>query len=529
MLIKARTRFEFLVLVVASAVLTATFFVVPTPPVEAREPGLVRVDAGLLRGEVSDDHVRFSRIPYAAPPVGERRWRPPALPAPWQGVRDATAIADPCPQPANDGTDLIVGREDCLTLDVVRPRTNRHGPLPVVVWLHGGELTSGAAAEYDGARLAVGGDVVVVTLNYRLGALGFLSNPVLDAEGTVSGNYGLLDQAEALRWVRRNIDRFGGDPREVTLAGQSSGARSVCTHLASPGSRGLFHRAITQSGACSTEVMTKPDADAKGDQAIAEVRCADAGTDHDIADCLRNVSPAALLATLADVGHPLGDRRDAAWGPVAQTPYLPWQPSTALRYGLAADVPLLAGSTRHEARGPVLGRLPDLTEDRYHQLLAALLGADSAAVLAEYPTAEFDSPALALAAVLTDRNYACPTLTTAQAARRHGPVYTYEFREEAGPIDGMAYGAFHSWDLPFLFDVSIRNSQYPPLTPNQQRLSQTMIDYWSNFAHTGKPSRPGHPAWPTFNTGQTVIGLSADQIRPTDYATEHRCRFWTSL
>ncbi|WP_152361107.1 carboxylesterase/lipase family protein [Microlunatus speluncae] len=518
-----------LLLAITSAALAAILVVLPAPAAEAQGQGLVRVDTGWLRGEVGEDHVRFTKIPYASPPIGERRWRRPAPPAAWSGVRDATVPADPCPQPANDGTELIIGLEDCLTLDVVRPRTDRRGRLPVVVWLHGGELTSGAAAEYDGARLAVHGDVVVVTINYRLGALGFLANPVLDAEGTVSGNYGLLDQAEALRWVRRNIDRFGGDPGKITLAGQSSGARSVCTQLASPGSRGLFHRAITQSGACSTEVMTKITADAKGDRAIEEVGCADAGSHRDVTACLRRVPLADLLRTLRGVGHPLGDRRDAAWGPVAGTPYLPWQPATALHYGLTADVPLLVGSTRHEARGVVLNALPDLTEDRYALLLRTLLGADSDAVLAEYPANEFDSPALALATVLTDRNYACPALTTAQSARRHGPVYAYEFREEAGPIDGTLYGAYHSWDLPFLFDVSIRNSQFPPLTAQQQRLSRTMIDYWSSFAHTGKPNRPGLPAWPAFNTGGTVLGLSADRIRPTSYAAEHRCQFWAAL
>ncbi|MQA82547.1 MAG: carboxylesterase family protein [Streptosporangiales bacterium] len=502
----------------------------PVPQAAAHDKALVRVDAGWVRGEIDGNHTTFSGIPYAAPPVDERRWRPPAPPAPWRGVRDATEPATSCPQATYDESNPIAGREDCLTVDVVRPRAHRHGLRPVVVWLHGGELTSGASAEYDGARLAVGGDVVVVTVNYRLGALGFLSSPALDAEGTFSGNYGLLDQAEALRWVQRNIARFSGDPERVTLAGQSSGARSVCTHLASPGSRGLFHRAITQSGACATEVMTKPAADAKGTQALEEIGCADAGTNRDIAACLREVPVTThLLNVLGDVGNPLGDRRNAAWGPVAGTPYLPLQPATALRHGLTTDVPLLLGSTRHEARGPVLGRFPDLPEDRYVNILRDLLGADADPVLAEYPAAEFDSPALALSTVITDRNYACPTLTTARAARRHVPTYAYELREEASPIDGVDYGAYHSWDLPFLFDVSIPNSQFPPLAPKQRRLSATMIDYWSAFAHAGDPNRHGVPTWPAFGTANTVIGLSTDGIRPTTYATEHRCRFWAGM
>jgi para-nitrobenzyl esterase len=397
-----------------------------------------------------------------------------------------------------------------------------------VVWLHGGELTSGSSRDYDGARLATGGGVIVVTVNYRLGALGFLSTPALDAEGTTSGNYGLLDQAGALRWVQRNVARFGGDPRRVTLAGQSSGARSVCTHLASPGSRGLFDRAITQSGACATEVMTKVAADTNGARATEEVGCA-AASDLEVVACLREVPVTRLRTALSDVGHPLGDRRDAAWGPVAGTPYLPWQPATALEHGLTAAVPLLLGTTRHEARGPVLGGLPDLTENQYVNIIGTLLGENADAVLSEYPAGDFDSAALALSAVITDRNYACPTLATARSARRHVPTYAYELREEASPIDGVAYGAFHGWDLPFLFDVSIPYSQYPPLTAEQRRLSTTMIGYWSAFARAADPYHHKAPRWPAFGAGNRVVGLSTDGILPTAFAAEHRCQFWADL
>ena len=221
----------------------------PRPP----EPGVVRIDSGWLRGSVADDHVTYTGIPYAAPPVGERRWQPPARPRPWHGIRDATTPSPFCPQ-GNSFTG-IVGQEDCLYLDVTVPTNVERGErLPVLVWLYGGGFGSGGAREVDGARFATAGDVIVVTINYRLGALGFLSAPALDTAG---GNYGLMDQAEALRWVRRNAARFGGDPGNVTLAGQSAGARAVCAHLASPGSRGLFHRAITQSGACDNAVCVE--------------------------------------------------------------------------------------------------------------------------------------------------------------------------------------------------------------------------------------------------------------------------------
>ncbi len=345
-----------------TAVVSAALTVVPAatsaPP--DPDPTVVRTDAGYVRGVADEDVVRFSGVPYAAPPTGDRRWTAPRPPRPWPGVRDATAPAASCPQAGYDEEfdPIVEGDEDCLYVDVVAPARARHdGRLPVVVWLHGGNLASGGAAEFDGARLAGGGDVVVVTVNYRLGALGFLSAGALDAEGTTSGNYGLLDQAEALRWVRRNAAAFGGDPRRVTLAGQSAGARSVCTHLASPGSRRLFQQAIVQSGACANPVMKKADADHKGAEAIRTLGCADAGGARDVAECLRAAPVSDLVLELAGSGPPVtAERREDLWGPVAGTPYLPLQPIDAIRRGSAAGIPLLVGSTHDEMRGIVLGR-----------------------------------------------------------------------------------------------------------------------------------------------------------------------------
>ncbi|SEE54629.1 carboxylesterase/lipase family protein [Jiangella alba] len=516
------------------------------------DPGVVRIDAGRLRGTVADDHVRYSAIPYAAPPVGERRWRPPAGVRPWRGVRDAMTPSPYCPQGGMQG---VVGQEDCLYLDVTVPaRAGRGDRLPVLVWLHGGGFTSGGAREYDAARLATAGDVIVVSVNYRLGALGFLSAPALDTAG---GNYGLMDQAAALRWVRRNASRFGGDPGNVTLAGQSAGARSVCAQLASPDARGMFDRAIVQSGACDNPVPDLAAAQAFGERATADLGCADAdatgtaaadasgtaadaagtagtaafaaGT-ADVAGCLRDVAPEQLVRVLARAGTDLTSRvADGPWNPVAGTPSLPVQPGDALRDGSAARVPLLTGAARDEMRAFVVGET--VTADDHRAAVTGLFGADAETVLAEYPPG--DDPAVALATVLTDwggRIGACPALRTADAAAVHQPVYAYEFAEDSREVvDGFPMGAFHGLELSYLWDLDMAWDPYPPLDADQQRLSATMIDYWTAFARTGDPNGPGRPVWPEFGATGAVLGLSSAAVAPTPFAADHRCDLWAAL
>ena len=484
--------------------------------------GVVRVDTGWLRGTVSEDHATYTNIPYAAPPVGERRWRPPTRPNRWSGVRDATTKSPLCPQ--LDG-EVVVGREDCLYLDVTVPRRTRHEDrLPVLVWLHGGGLTSGGAQQFDGTDLATAGGMIVVTINYRLGALGFLSTPELDSSG---GNYGLMDQAAALRWVQRNAARLGGDKRNVTLAGQSGGARSVCAHLASRTSRRLFDRAISQSGACDNRVPTRSEARGFGARATDELGCTSAA---DVAACLRRRSPERLVATLAGVGLDLTDRvSDRPWNPVAGTWFLPGQPADALRNGSAARVPLLVGGTRDEMRGFVAARAPRLTADEYRVKLAEAFGDEAGGVLAEYPVADYVSPALALATVLGDWGGAigaCPVLRTADAAAGHQPVYAYEFAEDSGQsFGGLPLGAYHGLDLSYLWTLTGQHS-YPELTPEQEQLSATLVEYWAAFARTGNPNGPERPQWPEFGNTDTMIRLSTRGIVPTPFADDHRCGFW---
>ena len=502
------------------AVLAALIPAAPAAAAPPSDPTVVRVDSGWVRGQVSAGTVRFQGVPYAAPPVGPLRWTAPRPAAAWSGIRDATAPGNRCSQPTRNPEAPVAGSEDCLFLNVTRPA--RPGRVPVIVWLYGGGMKSGAGDDYDPTRLVTTGDVMVVTLNYRLGALGFLSHPAL---GAGSGNYGLQDQTAALRWVRRNAAAFGGDPHQVTLAGQSAGARSVCAQLASPGSRGLFQRAIVQSGACTNEVMTKPLADQKGARATREVGCAGV---PDVAGCLRRTGVAELLRTLPGVGTAVtGTVKDDAWGPVTGTSFLPWQPGTAIRFGAAAGVPLLIGSTHDEMRGFVpnaydLAGKP-LTAEGYAAALTEAFGDHAAAVQARYPVGEHARPVLALSAVLTDwggRLGACPTLATARAAARYAPVYSYELTQDSGDvIGGIPFGAAHSSDLPYLFEL-------PWAKPAPAELSATMVGYWSAFARHGDPNGGGRPAWRPFRSGGTVLGLSTASIGPIPFAADHQCGFW---
>ncbi len=494
---------------------------------DADRPGFVRVQSGLLHGDVADDHIAWSGIPYAAPPVGSLRWRPPAPPERWRGVREATTPSPLCPQ-GGDAEGEVLGQEDCLVLDVTVPRDAERGDrLPVLVWLHGGGLDSGGAQRFDGAGLAARGDLVVVTINYRLGALGFLSTPAL---GRDSGNYGLMDQAAALRWVRQNIVRFGGDRQNVTLAGQSGGARAICAQLASPLSRGLFDRAILQSGACDNDVLTRADGHMFGERAIADLDC---DTGADVATCLRGRSASRLVGTLDGVGYDLTGRvSDRPWNPVAGTSTLPMQPGKALRKGAAARVPLLIGATRDEMRGFVFALARDISAQQYEAMVTGTFPDDAAAVLQEYPAESYERPALALAAVLTDwggQIGTCPVLRDAKAAARHQPVFAYEFAESSGPgPGGFPLGAYHGTDLPYVWQLN-GDAQYPPLTPSQELLSATMIDYWAAFARTGDPNGADRPHWPEVGRAGTVQGLSTAGIAPTPFAENHHCGLWADV
>jgi para-nitrobenzyl esterase len=404
------------------------------------------------------------------------------------------------------------------------------GGLPVLVWIHGGGLTEDASRNYDGAKLAADG-VVVVTINYRLGALGFLAHPALASRpGGPAGNYGLMDQQAALRWVQDNIDQFGGDPQNVTIAGQSAGGLSVLAQMVSTGARGLFQRAIVQSGAFALNQQSLATAEATGEAFAAQAGCPD-----QTAQCLRNLPVADLVGTLFS-GIP-----GVVDGKVLTEPI-----GTALAGGQFAHVPFLNGTNHDEeaifvdalgvaVSGGTFVQIPEgnmLTPGGYQNDIAAVLGvpaARAAAIAAEYPLSAYASPNAAFTALVGDANFACPALQLDQLASQRAPTFAYEFNDENAPqlYAPLPLGATHSSELQYLFDLP--NVPFPgTLNAGQQALAASMRTAWANFAATGNPASAAVP-WPTFGDSAQMLSLVPPQPQiETDFAARHHCAFWAA-
>ena len=502
-----------------------------TPPQAETDPSLVHTTAGTVHGVVESDHRLFAGIPYAAPPVGPLRFQPPAPATAWKGVRDASKPGPRCIQ--DPGGDLEFGRqsdEDCLTLNVWTPVATG-APKPVMVWIHGGSFTGGSGKTYDGKWLVSRGDIIVVTINYRLGTLGFLAHPALGPPGDV-GNYGLEDQQAALRWVRDNIANFGGDPAKVTLAGQSAGGMSVCDHLVAPGSKGLFRAAIIQSAPCGAQADL-PKAEQSSLDYAARAGCGDPKT---AADCLRSLPVDKLRepVTFYSIGQ------DKLPGPVTGTAALPVDPVAAIADDQAARVPVLIGTNRDEFTLFValqylrLGK--SYTVEQYPDLLRETFGANAVAVGERYPLDDYDGNVPeAYSAAVTDGVWACVSERMSYDLARVGPVFAYEFNDRDAPTPEsmrtlpFPVGASHSLELRFLFEVG----DAPALDPAQQSLSDQMIDYWSRFVTDGVPQAEGQPDWPALGAdldAQPWMSLQPDGSRVvTTFDESHQCSFWANL
>jgi para-nitrobenzyl esterase len=498
------------------------------------DPAVVRTDKGLVRGTVNDDHRLFQGIPYAKPPTGESRWRPPQPAAPWKGVYDATQPRSQCAQPAASYGGEATYVEDCLYLNVTAPTaTPRKGKrgLPVMVWVHGGSNITGNGANYDASKLAVDGDVVVVTINYRLGVLGWLAHTGLESGADrryQAGNYGLLDQQAALRWVRHNITAWGGDPRNVTLFGESAGAADTCANLASPTAAGLFHKAIPQSYGCASPARSESGAESDGTELAAAVGCGDQGSPAETARCLRAVPSRTLLEAF--------QAADMNAGPVAGGDHvLPMQPRQALERGRFHRVPVMHGNTLDEMRLYVALSYPQpITAAQYEEIVRTTYGTNADRVLALYPAANYPEPRIALAAIQTDFGgplSTCGHLDALRLFARAGvPTYGYQFADRDAPplidVPGFDEGAEHATELTYLFPGLLGE-----LTEPQQRLSDAMVAYWTSFARTGKPATAQAPGWPRFRTSADVLTLAPGPrgIHPTDTAKQSNCAFWNSL
>jgi len=491
----------------------------PVSPSQGQSTGLVVATAGgAVRGKDVAATDEFLGIPYAAPPVGALRWQPPRPAAPWSGVRPATSYAPHCPQPSSPFGAASTS-EDCLYLNVFAPAGARTGDLPVMVWVHGGSLRTGESNDYNPAGLVRDG-VVVVTINYRLGALGFLADAALASRpGGPSGNYGLMDQQAALRWVQRNIRGFGGDPGDVTLFGESAGGLSTLSQLASPGAGGLFQRAIVESG---TYQLTQPSlatAEAAGQAFAAKAGCA-AST----AACLRRLPVATILA----------DENPVGYTPDIDGAVLTKSVKTALASGQFNRVPVMIGTNHDEYRLFVaafqfVGQ--QVTAANYQSMIASTLGVPPAVasrIAAQYPLSRYPSPPVALGAVGTDAIFACHALTAETSMARYVPVYAYEFNDENAPElflppAGFPYGAAHASELPYLFGPAAV-PQPGPFSQAQRQLAAAMKQDWTNLAKTGVPAS----GWPRFSgASQRMLSLVPPRPRTeTDFAAQHHCAFW---
>lgn len=484
----------------------------------------VEIDTGALEGTKDAAGIRtFLGIPFAAPPVGNLRWKGPKPPEKWSGVRPATEFGPRCMQ-NQIYSDMIFREkgpsEDCLSLNVWTPAAKAGAGLPVMVWIFGGGFQAGGTSEprQDGAKLATKG-VVVVSMNYRLGVFGFLAHPELTKESdrNASGNYGLMDQTAALEWVKRNIREFGGDPRNVTIFGESAGSFSVSAQMASPLPRGLFHKAIGESGAllgASLPAATLARAEANG------VEFAKALGANTLAE-MRAKSAADVLATATKQGP--GIRFSAN----IDGYFIPQSPLEIYAGGKQAPVPLLAGwNADEQGPGGLFGREPQTLEN-YKAVVEKRFGDNAPRVLAAYPAHDDASAKRAAADLAGDQfiGYATWKWIERQSALPNGPaVYRYHF-EQAPPASegGVSRGAYHSAEIEFVFGM-LAESRKLPWRDEDRKVSDMMMTYWSNFARKGDPNGPGLPQWQAYNRNDSKSVMHL-KVNPEVTSDDGRARY----
>ena len=507
---------------------------------------------GPVEGFAKDGVTRFLGIPYAKPPVGSLRWMPPQRIAKWTAARQANKFGPTCAQVTTLG--VFAGpansNEDCLYLNVFTPDVK--AKLPVLVWIHGGGFFDGASNDYDPTKLVTRGKMVVVTLNYRLNLFGFLAHPALDAEGHAFGNYGLMDMQAALQWVKRNATNFGGDPGNVTLGGQSAGAGATAANILSPGAKGLFHRAIFQSGGY-TPFVPKAVAEDKGAKFAAAAGC----TSGDIAKCLRAL-PAARIAALAGTASETGP---FITNPMVDGTVIPQQQIDLIRAGQFNKMPIMIGTTHDEGNfnAGILqyfkpGRAA-LTEADYRGYLQRTYGGNAGpggsppaypkgtmdAVAKQYPVSKAGAQ-MAWDSAHSDA-LACRGQYTAAALEPHAPVYMYLFDDRTAQtyfpkMPGFQPLAYHTADIAYVFTGYHGGPNGLPfkLDATQSQLSDRLVDAWANFARTGNPNGTGDAPWPRWKKkgGDTQAYLVQNAGWKTvqtnaQFAAAHNCAFWNKL
>lgn len=471
---------------------------------------VVNAPAGMLRGTEEKGVSVYRGIPYALPPTGARRWNPPQAFPDWEGERAAASFGAACPQPESRFGSIYSGTlnsidEDCLTLNVWTPEGVTNAP--VMVWIHGGSLVTGASSQpmYDGAALARQTGLVVVSINYRLGVLGYLAHPDLSAESAqgISGNYGLMDQIEALKWVERNIQSFGGNPDNVTVAGESAGALSILLLMTSPKAEGLFDKVIAQSAYMVS--MAPLRGTANGHPSAEEAGTAYAermGVDG--IEALRAIPSDKLIAQSAKAGFvPFG---------IIDGVYLTAQMPEVFDKGEQAKVPVLAGFNEGEIRSLrfLLPPIPGKSSD-YIAAVEAGYGDLAERFLQLYPS---DSLEASMLATTRDAMYGWTAERLAASQDALGLAsYFYLFDHGYPNADRLNLRAFHAAEIPYMFgtlDSAVTPWPEPPRNPDERALSNSMMAYWATFARDGKPVAEGAPAWPAY--GAQATGMVFDQV-----------------
>ncbi len=473
---------------------------------------LVTISGGRIAGEEHSGVRSFKGIPFAAPPVGDLRWKPPQPVKPWDGVRDCEKFGAICPQPKSMlGQKQEQAGEDCLFLNVWTAATNAEAKLPVMVWIHGGGCTTGAGSQpsYDGTTFAQAG-VVLVTINYRLGPFGYLAHPLLSKESphNVSGNYGHLDQLAALQWVQKNIAAFGGDPRCVTIFGESAGAMSVCRLMISPHAAGLFHRAIAESGGAfgrnrhlrERQLLLAP-MEAEGEKLAQALGC-DAAANPLAA--LRAKSAEDILAAANPAQGLYG--KGLKYGPIVDGWTIPADPGLLFEQGRQHDVPFMMGSNADEGT-LFLRQIPVQNANAYKLMVRALAGRHAEEALRLLPCDDGDVKA-AFARFSTVTAFVAPARMLARAMeQKKSPAFLYHFTRVSPNARLLGLGATHGAEIAYVF-----GTQRAPAAKDRE-LGNTMRGCWIQFAKTGNPNGANLPTWPAYKAATDEHLEFGDEIR----------------
>jgi len=489
--------------VLAAASAALSLFALGAP---ARAADTVRVAQGTLHGATAGKVTSFKGLPFAAPPVGDLRWRPPAPPKPWTGVRQATAYGPACMQMGRGGIALADQSEDCLYLNVWTPAGFRPGQkLPVMVWIHGGAFIvgSGSTPFYDGTHFAERG-VVLVTVNYRLGRLGFFAHPALNPKGT-SGNYGIMDNIAALKWVQANISSFGGDPSNVTIFGESAGGILVNFLMTAPDARGLFAKAISESGFGRSAGLPMHGDFPRTGEKIGETFAAAhgiAGSGPEAAKALRALSAQALSEPVSGLGDP------GIPSPMFDRVVIPEPPPVAFLLGHEAKVPYIDGGNSWEA-----SLFPNSAKEP--ETVLARLGPARDAV-----TAAYGGDAASVAQDLTTETTVIePDRHLARLHAKNGQkAWTYYFSYVPAAERAEVHGLNHGGEILYVFgNLRDQPTQFagrtlPAATPADHAISDAAIAYWTAFAKTGNPDSAGGPEWRPAEPGDNVLEFGADGV-----------------